>query len=137
MPTIRGLRRRGYTPAIMNSFCDEIGVARADGTIEFEKLQNVARQSFDSSARRVMACLDPIKVSIAGVEEWGELQVLDFPQDSESKKRPLAMGPEIYIDRSDFREVRTAYCFGQCHGHVHSPPNMTLARPPIIAGGPS
>ncbi len=106
MPTIQGLRRRGYSATVINKFCESIGVARADNVIEYEKLQYFARSSLDDGARRVMACLNPVKVVINGDEnEWRSFSVPDFPQDPSSMKRVISFGREIFVDASDIREV--------------------------------
>jgi len=109
MPTIKGLRRRGYTAAALNAFCTEIGVTRNENLIEYGRMEEVLRQQLDRVARRAMCVLRPLKLTIAsrasGAETLGQnLQVPDFPQDKASPTHALGHRDELFIDASDFRE---------------------------------
>jgi len=106
MPTICGFRRRGYTPSSIRRFCREIGVAKADSTVDVEFLQHFLREELNKTALRVMAVLRPIKVVLTNWPEnfVDELQADNNPEDVSAGTRTLKMGSEIYIDREDFME---------------------------------
>jgi len=107
MPTIAGLRRRGYTPESIRLFCDRIGVAKADSTVEVELLENTLRELLNVEVRRALCVHRPLKVV---VENWGEDRVeeieapflADVPAAG-SRKLPFTR--ELYIERDDFMEV--------------------------------
>ncbi|HNI65752.1 MAG TPA: glutamine--tRNA ligase/YqeY domain fusion protein [Pseudomonadales bacterium] len=106
LPTIAGLRRRGYTPAAIRDFCRRIGVTKADNSVEMELLESCIRDDLDHNAPRRMAVLDPLKLVIENYPdqiEW--LQVPNHPQHEALGSRKLPFGREIYIDRADFRET--------------------------------
>ena len=106
MPTIAGLRRRGYTPASIREFCDRIGVTKADNSVEMGMLEACIREDLDRNAPRAMAVLDPLKVVIENFPE-GEVEELtapNHPKDDSMGSRTLKFTREIYIDRADFRE---------------------------------
>ena len=105
MPTISGLRRRGYTPSSIRRFCAEIGVARADSMVEIELLQHCLREELNRTALRRMAVLRPLKVVL---ENWPEDRVDELPaennpEDPGAGSRTLAFGRELYIEQDDFR----------------------------------
>ena len=105
MPTICGLRRRGYTPASIRRFCGEIGVARADSMVEIELLHHCLREELNRTAPRRMAVLRPLKVVL---ENWPEDRVDELPaennpEDPGAGSRTLAFGRELYIEQDDFR----------------------------------
>ncbi|MFI0489306.1 MAG: glutamine--tRNA ligase [Yersinia sp. (in: enterobacteria)] len=105
MPTISGLRRRGYTAASIREFCRRIGVTRQDNNVEMMSLESCIRDDLNQNAPRAMAVLDPIKVIIenrAAGEEW--LTMLNHPNNPEMGIRQVPFDSEIYIDRADFRE---------------------------------
>ena len=107
MPTIAGLRRRGYTPAAIRDFCDRIGVTRSDSRVEMASLESAIRDDLDATAPRAMAVLRPLKVVI---ENWHEgeflpLTAANHPKDETMGSRPLAFGREVYIDAEDFSEA--------------------------------
>ena len=107
MPTLSGLRRRGYTPEAIRTFADTIGVAKANSTIDVELLEHVLRDDLNAHARRVMAVLEPIKIIIDNYPQDQEetFEVAYFPGDQEnSPTRKLPFSQEIYIERSDFME---------------------------------
>ncbi|HSG53128.1 MAG TPA: glutamine--tRNA ligase [Rheinheimera sp.] len=106
MPTIAGLRRRGYTPAAIREFAKRIGVTKQDNVIEMSALEACIREDLDAKAPRAMAVLDPLKVSITNYPadgiEWVESP--NHPKDETMGSRKLPFGPVVYIDRADFRE---------------------------------
>lgn len=106
MPTISGLRRRGFTPNSIRAFCDRIGVARRDGIIEAQLLEFSIREDLNKVAQRRMAVLDPIKVVITNLpkDESIDLEAVNNPGDEDAGKRPISLSREIYIERDDFME---------------------------------
>ncbi|MFC1521112.1 glutamine--tRNA ligase/YqeY domain fusion protein [Elusimicrobiota bacterium] len=106
MPTISGMRRRGYTPASIANFCDEIGVAKLNSTIERVVLENSIRADLNKSAPRVMAVLKPLKVVIENYPEGPgeELDAINNPQDESAGTRKVPFSKELYIERDDFME---------------------------------
>ncbi len=106
MPTISGLRRRGYTAASIRAFADKIGVAKRDNLIDVSLLEFCVREDLNKLATRVMAVLDPLKVVITNYPEGQteELQAENNPEDAESGHRALPFSREIYIEKEDFME---------------------------------
>lgn len=107
MPTLTGLRRRGYTPASIRNFCNSIGVATANSTVDIAMLEAAIRDDLNTIAPRAMAILDPIKVVIENYPEGmvEELEVINNPQDKDSTEtRIVPFSREIYIERDDFLE---------------------------------
>ncbi len=106
MPTIAGLRRRGYTPAAIRDFCNRIGVTKSDGTVEMGVLEASIREDLDRIAPRRMAVLDPLRVVITNYpEEQEEILVgPNHPKDESMGSRELKFSRELWIDRADFRE---------------------------------
>ncbi len=106
MPTISGLRRRGYTPASIRRFCDEVGVAKRDVLIDVARLENSIREELNKSAPRYMAVLNPLKLVITNYPEDREedLEAVNNPEDPEAGKRKVPFGRELYIERDDFME---------------------------------
>ena len=107
MPTITGMRRRGYTPAALREFCERIGITKNDAWIEMAVLETIIRDDLNSSATRRMAVLDPIKIVLTDLPQDHE-QTLTFanhPQDESTGKRELLFTSTLYIDRDDFAEV--------------------------------
>ena len=106
MPTIAGLRRRGFTPASIRDFCDRIGVTKADNSIEMGVLENCIREDLNEIAPRRMAVLNPLKVVIENYPEdqVEQLDAPNHPQKEEMGQRSIPFSREIYIDRDDFRE---------------------------------
>jgi glutaminyl-tRNA synthetase len=107
MPTLSGLRRRGYTPASIRAFCEMIGVTRSPGMVDIGLLEFAIRDDLDKHAPRAMCVLSPLKVTITNYDE----NVVEYftaplhPQKPEMGTRELPFCREIYIDRKDFREV--------------------------------
>lgn len=113
MPTIAGLRRRGYTPEALRLFCERSGTTKSGGWIDYASLEAALRDSLDPIAPRAMAVLDPVKLVITN---WGELMggddVLDdcsapvHPHHPEMGKRDFKLGREVWIERTDYEEVQ-------------------------------
>jgi glutaminyl-tRNA synthetase len=107
LPTLEGLRRRGYTPLAIRNFCEQIGVGRSDSWIDVSVLEECVRTDLNDSAPRAMAVLRPIKLVIdnypADVTE--ELQAANHPQKPEMGSRTIGFSKEIWIDGDDFMEV--------------------------------
>ena len=106
MPTLAGLRRRGYTPEAIRAFCDEVGINRVSALTETALLEHAVRRDLNARAERRMAVLNPLKVVI---ENWreGEVDHIDAvnnPEDESAGVRKVAMTREIYIERDDFME---------------------------------
>ena len=106
MPTIAGLRRRGYTPASIREFSDRIGVTKSDNSIEMGVLESCIREDLDANTARRLAVLDPLKVVIENYPEdqSEELEAANHPKDESMGSRKILLSREIYIDRADFRE---------------------------------
>ena len=104
MPTISGLRRRGYTPASIREFCRRIGVTKQDNVVEYSALEACIRDDLNQNAPRAMAVIDPVKVVIENFEGEEMLTAPNHPNRPELGERQLPFSKEIYIDRADFRE---------------------------------
>ena len=106
MPTISGLRRRGYTPEAVRGFCDRIGVARRDNTVDIALLEHTLREDLNKRARRVMAVLDPLKVVIENYPEGQteEIVSVNNPEDMSMGERTVPFSRTVYIEKDDFRE---------------------------------
>jgi len=107
MPTIAGLRRRGYTPAAIRDFCERIGVTKAENLVEMAMLENAIREDLDRTAPRAMAVLHPLKVVIEDYPEGRteDLTAANHPKDESMGTRTIPFSRELYIDREDFAEV--------------------------------
>ena len=106
MPTISGLRRRGYTPASIRSFADKIGMAKRDNMIDVAQLENCIREDLNKTAPRMMAVIKPLKVVINNWPEdhVEELEAINNPEDASMGTRVLHFTKEIFIERDDFME---------------------------------
>jgi len=106
MPTISGLRRRGYTPKSIRSFADRIGVAKRDNVIDVGVLEFSIREHLNKITDRVMAVLNPVKVIITNYPEdtSEEVELINNPEDENSSSRMVPFGRELYIERDDFME---------------------------------
>ena len=104
MPTISGLRRRGYTPASLREFCRRIGVTKQDNVVEYSALESCIRDDLNQNASRAMAVIDPVRVVIENFEGEEMLTAPNHPNRPELGERQLPFSKEIYIDRADFRE---------------------------------
>ena len=107
MPTLMGLRRRGYTPESIRSFCERIGVGRGDSWIEMSVLEESVREDLNERAPRAMAVLRPLKLVIDNypAERVEEFQAAIHPQKPELGSRPVPFSREVYIERDDFQEM--------------------------------
>lgn len=118
MPTVSGLRRRGYTKDIINQFCNDVGATRAANVVEMNKLAQTARLLLANTTCRVMACLDPIKVVItnfadeAGKAETMTFKVANSPTNESLGAHTITLTEVIYIDSSDFRMVDSKDYYG-------------------------
>jgi glutaminyl-tRNA synthetase len=106
MPTISGLRRRGYTPESIRDFCERIGVAKSAGTVEIPLLEHCVREDLNKRSARVMAVLRPLKVVIENYpeEKMEELEAENNPEDPSMGKRKIPFCREIFVERDDFME---------------------------------
>jgi glutaminyl-tRNA synthetase len=106
MPTISGIRRRGYTPESLRNFCSAIGASKTNGTIELAMLEHFVREDLNRRAHRVMAVLRPLKVVIDNYPEGQseELHVVNNPEDPSAGTRAVPFSRELYIEQDDFRE---------------------------------
>lgn len=106
MPTLAGLRRRGFTPAAIRNFCESVGVSRSESVVDMGMLEHAIRDDLDKHAPRAMCVLNPIKIVITNIDE-GQVQHLDManhPKDETMGRRDVPFGREVYIDRADFEE---------------------------------
>ena len=105
MPTICGLRRRGYTPESIRNFCEDIGVAKRDNIIDYTRLENALRDDLNKKAQRVMAVLNPVKLVIDNYPEQSEeLDAINNPEDESAGTRKVSFSKTIFIERDDFME---------------------------------
>jgi len=106
MPTLSGIRRRGYTPEAVRNFCNEIGVAKADSTVDIALLEYFVREDLNKKALRKMAVIDPLKVVIDNYTDDGyeELDAVNNPEDGSMGKRKVPFSKVIYIEKQDFME---------------------------------
>ncbi len=104
MPTISGLRRRGYTPASLREFCRRIGVTKQDNVVEYSALEACIREDLNENAPRAMAVIDAVRVVIENFEGEETLTAPNHPNRPELGERQLPFTKELYIDRADFRE---------------------------------
>ena len=106
MPTICGLRRRGYTPKAIRSFCDNIGISKVNSIVEYSFLEHCLREDLNESARRVMAVIDPVKLIITNYPEdlTEEFTVENNPNRPQDGTRTVTFSRESFIERSDFME---------------------------------
>ena len=106
MPTISGLRRRGYTPEAIRSFCERIGVSKYDGVIDISWLEDSVRDDLNKRAPRVMAVLRPLRVVLTNYPkgQTEELEAVNNPEDPAAGTRKVPFARELYIERDDFME---------------------------------
>ena len=113
MPTLRGYRRRGYTPESIRNFAREVGVGKFNATIDLGRLENALREDLNHRAPRRMAVLRPIKVIIDNypLDTTEQMEAINNPEDASAGTRLLPFGREIYIEADDFQEVATPKYF--------------------------
>ena len=107
MPTLSGIRRRGYTPQSIRNFCGAIGISKTNGTLDLAMLEHFVREDLNKRAPRVMAVLRPLKIVIDNYPE-GEVDQVDAvnnPEDESAGKRKVPFSKVLYIEQDDFREV--------------------------------
>jgi glutaminyl-tRNA synthetase len=106
MPTISGLRRRGYTPSAIRNFCRRIGVSKYDGVVDVALLEHTLRDDLNKSAPRVMAVLQPLRLVIDNYppDQVEQLEAVNNPEDASAGTRPVPFSRVLYIERDDFRE---------------------------------
>jgi glutaminyl-tRNA synthetase len=107
MPTLAGIRRRGYTPEALRDFCDRIGLAKRNSVVEVELLEHCLREDLNRRAPRFMGVLDPVKVVLTNWPD-GKVEMLDAvnnPEDASQGTRAVPFSGTLFIDRDDFREV--------------------------------
>ena len=106
MPTLTGMRRRGYPPAAIRDFCDRIGIAKANSVVQMAQLEDAVRQELNRTAPRVMAVLRPLKVVVENYPEdrTEELDAVNNPEDESAGTRKVPFSRELYIERTDFHE---------------------------------
>ena len=106
LPTISGLRRRGYTPASIRNFCEKIGVSKVISTVEYAFLEHCLRDDLNAKAQRVMAVLEPIKLIVTNYPEnkTEEFEIENNPNDENAGKRKISFSRELYVDAADFME---------------------------------
>jgi len=107
MPTIAGIRRRGYTPEALRNFCRSIGASKTNGIIELAMLEHFLREDLNKTAPRAMAVLRPLKVVIENYPEnqVEEMDAVNNPEDAAAGSRTVPFSRELYIEQDDFREV--------------------------------
>ncbi|MCL2677571.1 MAG: glutamate--tRNA ligase family protein, partial [Clostridiales bacterium] len=106
MPTLAGLRRRGYTPSAIRSFCEKIGVAKADSTVEIGLLEHCIREDLNAAVKRVMAVLRPLKLTLTNYPQ-GQKELLpadNNPENPAEGQREMPFSRSLYIERDDFME---------------------------------
>jgi glutaminyl-tRNA synthetase len=159
MPTLSGLRRRGYTPESIRNFCDRIGVAKRENVVDIANLEHAIREDLNLRAPRVMGVLNPVKVVIENYadDQFEELDVINNPEDPSAGTRKVPFGRVLYIEREDFMEdppkkffrlspgkevrLRCAY-FIKCTGVVKDPSTGAITElratyDPATRGGDS
>ena len=104
MPTIAGMRRRGYTPTALRHFCEEVGTSRSDGIVDVAMLESAVRNDLNRQAPRAMAVLNPLALELTNFDDAEILQVPNHPADELMGKREVRLSPRIWIDREDFRQ---------------------------------
>ena len=106
LPTLAGMRRRGFTAASIRNFCEAVGVSRSEGTVDLSMLEHCVREDLDQCASRVMCVLNPMKVTIRNIKksEVENLSLQNHPKNESMGTRTVPFTREIYIDKSDFEE---------------------------------
>ena len=104
MPTIAGMRRRGYTPAALRHFCEEVGTSRSDGVVDVAMLESAVRNDLNINAPRAMAVLNPLALELTNLTEPQLLMVPNHPADESQGKREVPISSKLWIDREDFRQ---------------------------------
>lgn len=110
MPTLAGMRRRGFTPAAIRNFCESVGVSRSESVVDLGMLEHAVREDLDKCAARIMCVLNPLKVVLTNLPEGHieQLSMANHPKDDGLGRREVPLTREIFIDRSDFEEIAPA-----------------------------
>lgn len=110
MPTLAGMRRRGFTAASIRNFCESVGVARSDSVVDMGMLEHTIREDLDANAARVMCVLKPLKIVLTNIDadEVVQLSMANHPKDEARGRRDVPFTQEVFIDRADFEEVPPA-----------------------------
>lgn len=121
MPTLKGLRRRGYTPSIVNAFIKDIGATRNANCVQYARLEAIARTQLHDTSPRIMVAVHPLKIVLSNLQDINpagafEVEVPNFPFDLSRGTHPVPIESELYIDRSDFRMVDSDDYFGLAPG---------------------
>ena len=118
MPTISGLRRRGYTPEAIRMFCREIGIAKRDTEVELALLEHCLRTNLNMTAPRVMGVLDPVKIVLINYPEdlVEEFDAINNPEDASMGTRKVPFSRELFIERNDFMENPSSIFFRLASG---------------------
>ena len=113
MPTLCGLRRRGYTPRAIRAFCERIGVAKTPNVVEYDFLEHCLREDLNETATRVMAVLNPVKLTVTNYPEGKAetFQVENNPTDPAAGTRPVSFSRHLWIEREDFMEEKAGKFF--------------------------
>jgi glutaminyl-tRNA synthetase len=119
MPTLSGIRRRGYTPEAIRNFCAAIGVSKTNGTLELAMLEHFVREDLNKRAPRVMAVLRPLKIVIDNYPEGHveEVEAVNNPEDESAGKRKVPFSKVLYIEQEDFREDPPKQYYRLSPGH--------------------
>jgi len=129
MPTVSGMRRRGYPAAAIRAFCERIGVGRSDNWIDLSVLEECVREELNASAQRRLAVFEPLKVTISNLPDVEiACSAANHPQDPEQGNRQLALTREIYIERDDFMEDAPSKFFRLAPGREVRLRNACLIR---------
>jgi len=104
MPTIAGLRRRGYPPAAIRHFCEEVGTSRSDSIVDVAMLESAVRDELNHTAPRAMCVMNPLRLTLTGLNQVLGLSLANHPADAAFGFRDVEMGAELLIDKDDFRE---------------------------------
>ena len=106
MPTLSGIRRRGYTPAAIKNFCNKIGIAKRSNTVELGLLEHCVREDLNIKAKRIMAVLNPVKIIIDNYpnNKTEELEADNHPNNPDLGTRKILFSKELYIEKEDFME---------------------------------
>jgi len=129
MPTVSGMRRRGYPAAAIRSFCERIGVGRSDNWIDLSVLEECVREELNAAAQRRLAVFEPLKVTISNLPDVEiACSAANHPQDPEQGNRQLALTREIYIERDDFMEDAPSKFFRLAPGREVRLRNACLIR---------
>jgi glutaminyl-tRNA synthetase len=130
MPTIAGYRRRGYTPESIRNFCDRIGVAKANSTVDLNMLEHSIREDLNQRAPRFMAVLKPLRVVIDNYPEGQveEIEAVNNPENPAAGTRKVPFSKVLYIEQDDFRETPPPNYFITCRSVAKDPQTGELTE---------